>query len=480
MLKSSKHVVGLLVLFLFVSLFAVLANPVVASDGAENSWVSVSSLPTVRGDLGVAAVNGKIYAIGGIFVNTKTTPNNEETLGTNEEYNPATNSWTTKTPMPIPSSNFATAVYQNKIYCVGGGVTDVFNSTRGTWTTVISSGFNQVYDPLTDTWENKTAMPYPQVKSHANVVNGKIFFVGGYPNGTLNQMYDPVTDNWSVMAAMPEKFQGASCVYDNKIYIIGTLYTGKLPDFSEPMTQIYNPSTDSWSQGPTALQAVARAFAVVTVGAMAPPKIYDLYNPSHAPNSYTYLNQVYNLDNGTWVTAARMPDRERFGVAVVDDLIYVIGGYTFSWPSLDDIIANPDNRAISYSYKGDVLRYTPFGYGSVPPKALVASPLNASSFTIGDVVSFNFLTNRAVDWVGYSLDGADNVTVTGNFSLSDLTLGSHSVTVYAKDSNGNIGASETVVFSVSEKSFPVAVVIAVVVAAVVVVGLVFVLRVKKR
>ncbi|MBE3116596.1 hypothetical protein IMZ68_05265, partial [Candidatus Bathyarchaeota archaeon] len=110
----NKYVAALLVLFLLVSLFAVLINPTVASGVVEDSWVSVSSLPTVRGDLGVAVVNGKIYAIGGTVVQKGTPPLYE--VGTNEAYDPATNSWTTKTPMPVPSSRFATAVWQNKIY----------------------------------------------------------------------------------------------------------------------------------------------------------------------------------------------------------------------------------------------------------------------------------------------------------------------------------------------------------------------------
>ena len=78
----------------------------------ENSWVTLKPLPTIRRDLGVAVVDGKIYAIGG--------RNDNGRLSTNEEYDPVTDTWTTKTPMPTPRSDFGIAVVQNKIYCIGG------------------------------------------------------------------------------------------------------------------------------------------------------------------------------------------------------------------------------------------------------------------------------------------------------------------------------------------------------------------------
>ncbi|MBE3116296.1 hypothetical protein IMZ68_03750, partial [Candidatus Bathyarchaeota archaeon] len=336
----------------------------------------------------------------------------------------------------------------------------------------------QVYDPATGTWENKTAIPTSQIGSPASVVNGKIYIIS-----SLNQVYDIATDNWTIKASPPEHFYGAPCVYEGKIYMIGTLWTGRYSETygflgtkSEPMTQIYDPNTDSWSQGATSKGAAGKAFAVVTVGVMAPSKIYDLYNPSHALDSVTYLNQVYDPDNGTWVSGAMMPDRMGFGVAVVDDLVYVVGGYTLSYPSQIDPLG-----VLGYNYREDVLRYTPFGYGTVPPKALIVSPQNASNFTVGAGVSFNFTVNRPVDWLGYSLDGKENITVTGNFTLSVLSTGSHNVTVYAKDSNGNVGASETIAFGVSEKTFPFATVVGIAVTvAVVVIGLSIALIISKK
>ncbi|MEJ2242592.1 MAG: kelch repeat-containing protein, partial [Candidatus Bathyarchaeota archaeon] len=66
--------------------------------GIEDSWALEISIPTIRSRLGVAAVNGKIYAIGGI--------NDSGYLSINEEYDPITKTWITKAPMPTPRSDF--------------------------------------------------------------------------------------------------------------------------------------------------------------------------------------------------------------------------------------------------------------------------------------------------------------------------------------------------------------------------------------
>ena len=57
---------------------------------------------------------------------------------------------------------------------------------------------------------------------------------------------------------------------------------------------------------------------------------------------------------------------------------------------------------------------------------------------------------KSVNWTGYSLDGHQNVTVTGNVTLAGLSSGLHSITVYANDTYGNMGASETVDFTIPQ------------------------------
>jgi hypothetical protein len=88
-----------------------------------------------------------------------------------------------------------------------------------------------------------------------------------------------------------------------------------------------------------------------------------------------------------------------------------------------------------------------------PPYICVVSPQNKTYST--DNVSLNFTVNEPVSWMGYSLDGQDNVTVTENtLNLTGLVNGLHNITVYATDTSGNTGASETFIFTVAKEPDP--------------------------
>jgi len=65
-------------------------------------------------------------------------------------------------------------------------------------------------------------------------------------------------------------------------------------------------------------------------------------------------------------------------------------------------------------------------------------------------LSLNFTTDEPTSWIGYCLDGQANLTVAGNTTLTDLAYQEHIVTVYAQDLAGNIGASETINFTISQ------------------------------
>jgi YVTN family beta-propeller protein/parallel beta-helix repeat protein len=83
---------------------------------------------------------------------------------------------------------------------------------------------------------------------------------------------------------------------------------------------------------------------------------------------------------------------------------------------------------------------------TTPPQISLLSPTNMKYNESS--VPLVFTVDRSVNWVGYSLDGLKNVTVTGNITLTELSSGLHRITVYANDTFGNMGASQTVNFTV--------------------------------
>jgi N-acetylneuraminic acid mutarotase len=402
----------LVAVFLMLTCLMVFEPAVVSADLAENSWVSKVPMEDARGALGVAAVNGKIYAIGGSAQDARLETTNEF-LNINEEYDPETGVWTLKKPMPTPRAAFAVGVYQNKIYCIGGYV------SSGTVT-----GVNEVYDPATDTWETKTPMPTARGFLTANVVNGKIYAIGGSPPEVVNvnEEYDPATDTWTTKAQRWAAVEPASAVFNGKIYQVGTWF------------QIYNPETNEWSYGAPKPLSLGGVYGIgVTTGVFAPKQIYVIGENRVG---------IYNPENNTWTLAAENTKHQKdFGVAVVNDLIYVVGGYYYDADYAMTGLGVFEPLALNE-------QYTPFGYGTIPPQLAVVSPENMKYDSSS--VPLTFTVNKPAAWISYSLDGQDNITAAGNTTLSGLPDGSHTITVYVRDEFGNTATSETINFTIEE------------------------------
>ena len=58
-------------------------------------------------------------------------------------------------------------------------------------------------------------------------------------------------------------------------------------------------------------------------------------------------------------------------------------------------------------------------------------------------VTLSFTVDKATSWIGYSFDGQQNVTVTGNFTIANMTNGIHDIAIYANDTFGNMGVQTT-------------------------------------
>lgn len=314
------------VILLLILCFAISTLPLVRA--AEDFWTTMTPMPKARDGFGVAVVDGKIYAIGGY---------NGTYLNTNEMYDPVTDTWTTKTPMQYPRYGFGIAVYQNKIYVMGGTV-GLFKTTT----------VNEVYDPATDTWETKTGLPNHRSLLSANVVDNKIYLIGGVETwwpphvcSKVNFVYDPAADSWTTASPIPTEISSyASAVVDKKIYVIGGYDIAHLIQYN--LTQIYDTETDTWSYGTPLPSTVYDAAAGATTGALAPKRIYVLGGTSSAGND---LNRIYDPETDTWSAGMPMPTpRARLALAVVDDMLYAIGGRSGgNWLAVNEL-------------------YTPLGY----------------------------------------------------------------------------------------------------------------------
>ncbi|MDR0471343.1 MAG: hypothetical protein LBH79_06440 [Nitrososphaerota archaeon] len=414
-----------------------------------------------RWDLGTAVVEGKIYAMGGLaykYAEDKFMIVEME-LTINEVYDPFSNSWTYRAPMPIASSGFATAVVEGKIYC-------------------INEKFNLVYDTVLDVWESKTTMPLPQKNVQANTVDGKIFVFGSSPNSSLTLVYDPLVDSWTYRTSKPDGFWGYdSAVYEGKIYVVGVyaepsywLTKGLATSYPvESMVQLYNTQTDAWSVIATSDKIFYNPNTVhcrFTSGVYAPDSLYCLYSPLRARETYAHDLLVIDLESNSWKSLGEVPlPRRGFAMEIIDDIVYVLGGYTNGF---DPWCIHP-YRVITPT--AILEQYVPLGFGQVAPVVSILSLEDGREYAFGDVPLVLGL-DRSVSWLGYSLDGQANVTIWGNTTLTGLTRGGHNITVFAEEGKyGSIGTSQTIVFTVAPKPlFPLGAIVATTGAAVVIIG----------
>jgi hypothetical protein len=163
----------------------------------------MAAMPTPRGGFGLAALGGKLYAVGG---------NDAGALKNKTEiYDPAANAWTTGNNLTVPRQNLAVAALKGKIYALGGSDPGYRND-------------NEAFDPETGLWSPRAPLPEARHSLGAGVVGGKLYAFSGYNGSYLSRsdVYDPDTNTWASAAPMPVPREGmAAAQLKGKIYLLG-------------------------------------------------------------------------------------------------------------------------------------------------------------------------------------------------------------------------------------------------------------------
>ena len=118
---------------------------------------------------------------------------------------------------------------------------------------------------------------------------------------------------------------------------------------------------------------------------------------------------------------------------------------------------HPDSKTVFFQKDPQVVSRDPYPNPPTPVPVII-SPEN-TTYTIADINQFtlplNFTINATASWMGYSLDNQTRITINGNNTLSELSVGSHNLTLYASSTFGDMGTSETMFFTVEEaEPFP--------------------------
>jgi len=223
-------------------------------DPAADSWKSLAPVPTKRGAAIAVEVAGKIYVIGGA---TTVTGSKDPyftffgpslVLTTNEVFDPATNKWESRRPMSVARNHAYAAAVNGKIYVIGGRTGHAF-ILSATNTDVVEE-----YSPVNDMWSApKERMPTPRSGGAWGTDGRRIYVAGGEVTtkelvGAFRavEAYEPATNSWISLPPMPMPRHGiAGAVIGNEFHLVsGMIQSAGALSFLDPRLEVHTGQHD--------------------------------------------------------------------------------------------------------------------------------------------------------------------------------------------------------------------------------------------
>lgn len=267
-------------------------------------WASQASMPTKRAGLGLAAFEGKIFAIGGVRDNGQATR-------AVEIYDSSANSWSEGAAKPTASANIVGAILDDKIY-VPGGCTNQGQAINTL----------EIYAPKDDSWGK--GAPLPEARCGYGLVawQNKLYLFGGWNGQKFVDtilVYSAKDKTWQVLDDIipkPMGYMGAAVLTDT-IYLVGG-YDGQ-DEFAQ--TYSFKPKTGRWQQ---------KAFLHEKRGGLGLiAAANNLYAIGGGWNQTLTASEKYNPAADTWTTFETPFSNQwrNMGLAVIDTRIYAVGGW---------------------------------------------------------------------------------------------------------------------------------------------------------
>lgn len=232
-------------------------------DPANNTWTKKNNMPLASHHVALEEMNGKIYVMGGFKYPDQGKPA-WVPIDNAWEYDPANDTWKALAPMPTKRGSPNAVAHKGKIYVIGGAgvhpgskAVDIHPARPHRALDV-----NEVYDPATNTWEKRSPMPTARNHAASGMVNDKIYIIAGRlgaafitraSNTDIVEEYDPATDQWGALkASMPTARSAVSWgTYKGKIYVAGGEERSGGPwQRTFRAVEAYDPKTNTWSHLP--------------------------------------------------------------------------------------------------------------------------------------------------------------------------------------------------------------------------------------
>ena len=164
-------------------------------DPEADTWESAAPMPVPRITAAVGVIGDQVYLAGGYFWDGVETG----FLDRLDRFDPVTGTWAELAPMSQPRSLAAGVVLDGLFYVIGGWTdTGRGNAILGTV---------EVFDPASGTWTTRTPVPHVREAATAVNVGGRVLLAGGWdgtPAGYLWDMlfYHPDQDVWPALTPL--------------------------------------------------------------------------------------------------------------------------------------------------------------------------------------------------------------------------------------------------------------------------------------
>jgi N-acetylneuraminic acid mutarotase len=328
-------------------------------------WSKGATAPIKRFEALGAAVNGKLYVIGG-FINDEA-----QTSNVIEAYDLASNTWQRLADMPEAISHAPVVVDGSTIYVLGGYVGDnpgpssnrvwKFNTLTNTWSAgpdlpggrggagaarigrnihffggatrtsglfdEIDQSSHYVLNLDSGVWTTAASLPNPRNHMVGVSLNGKIYALGGqytYHEESTNQaevdVYDPASNTWARAADLPTPkghFPASTFVVDGRIMIIGGAVDGGSNGWASDDVLVYDPEANVWLQLPP-----IPAYRKTPVAGLIGNKLVVATGGGYGPTDTTWVVELPE----TWELAPSLPAAiGEVAGGIIDNRLYLVG-----------------------------------------------------------------------------------------------------------------------------------------------------------
>jgi hypothetical protein len=297
---------------LTVTLALLLVGVPAAGAQSASPWGQRAAMLSPISEQIVLESGGKIYSIAGITAAG-------ETIAAMQVYDVKADKWSAGPPLPVAVNHHMGAVAGGKLYVFGG------QSASPTASPFVDSTFE--FDPATQQWSARAAMPTARSAGSAAVINNIIYVAGGRPpRGHDFAMYDPAQDKWTTLPDLPTaRNHLVVAAMRGKVYVVGGRFDAGAASPTTEIMEVYDPTTRQWS---TAAPMPARRGGIN--GGVANGCLHVMGGEGNrdAQNGMFPWHDVYNPVSGKWAREPDMPIPMHgvTGLPFVDGLLLYPGG----------------------------------------------------------------------------------------------------------------------------------------------------------